>query len=430
MLFISQTNQATTMTAATSMFATVVLCLVFLDISWAEQSQVEESNFIAADPLYVRLIGSFDPSTDDIYFISALQATFDDYYLTHYDDTLYGFDIAALFIYGATLHEFEAQESTSKITSWCEVQAAFSTPIDLDSTRFNTNIATQFVADFFLDKQSTKLLNRLRKSANITMDAMEAFAGSSDVVKSELQAYISIPSDSSASSSNTTVLKILVGISVTVICLAALALLLSTLLNRYEARKNKDRLGIQKRTTSTRTLSFSRAGANTSIIIDQTSSDNENEVEIHCIDDEELDELHQPKSNIAKKDDPPILSSNSFQIDEGDDDETVVTRNQVSPTASQHNSPTTTNSSSNGSPIWSTFSANSTDCTISPYSTEEVLRKRYRWHDNDTDDDIDVNQLLSLPEEPLSPGTSSHESSIRGAIDEADSADSSTQRDF
>ena len=52
----------------------VQLCaILFLRVSHAEQIQ-GTSNVIVADPLYVRLIGNFDPRMDDVYFISALQS--------------------------------------------------------------------------------------------------------------------------------------------------------------------------------------------------------------------------------------------------------------------------------------------------------------------------------------------------------------------
>ena len=105
----------------------IFLGAVLLRISHAYETQVI-SNSIAANPLYVRLIGNFDPREEDVYFISALQTSFDEYYQTQYTDILNGFDIAAIFFYQATVLESQNQtaiddsESVTKIKSWCEIQ--------------------------------------------------------------------------------------------------------------------------------------------------------------------------------------------------------------------------------------------------------------------------------------------------------------------
>lgn len=412
----------------------VLLCaILFLYVSHAEQIQ-GTSNVIVADPLYVRLIGSFDPRIDDVYFISALQITFDDYYQTYYTDTLHGFDIAAIFIYGATLYEFQPQstndESTTKITSWCEIQTTFSIPMDLDLSTFNPDIATQFVEDFFSIEQSTELLSRLSKSSNITLHTIESFATSSEIVKMELEAFVDLEVDTSSSKSK--VLKVLASISGTIICLAVIALILSTLMRGYDARKNDDRLGIKKREKDTTTITIPNTEAKTSSKLDQTISDIEEDTYTDLVQSLN-DQQHEKAIETSKKNDPPIVPSESFEIDtdddDDDDDETVATRNHVSPTTSQYNSPTSSNTSSNASPVWSMFSGTSTDPTMSPYSTEEVLHKRYRWHDSDADDDVDISQLLSLPEEPQSPGASLYESSKSGTMDGSNSTGSSTSHD-
>jgi cell division septation protein DedD len=411
----------------------ILLCaILFLRVSHADQIQ-GTSNVIVADPLYVRLIGNFDPRMDDVYFISALQITFDDYYQTYYTDTLHGFDIAAIFIYEATLYEFQPQstndESTTKITSWCEIQTTFSIPIDLDSSTFNTDIATQFVEDFFSMEKSTELLGRLSKSSNITLHTIESFTASSETVRKELEAFVYLEADTSSSKSK--VLKVLASISGTIICLAVIALMLSTLMRGYKERKNDDRLGIKKREKDTRTITIPNTNAKTSSKLDQTISDIEEDPYVDLA--QSLNEQqHENAVETSKKNDPPIVPSELFAIDTDDDDddnETVATRNHVSPTTSQYNSPTSSNTSSNASPVWSMFSGTSTDPTISPYSTEEVLRKRYRWHDSDADDDVDISQLLSLPEEPQSPSVSLYESSKSGTMDGSDSTGSSTTHD-
>lgn len=411
------------------------LLLLFASQSQAEQTPQAVSNSIAADPLYVRLIGNFDPRADDVYFISALQITFDDYYQTQYTDILHGFDIAAIFIYQATLYELQTQatfdEAETKITSWCEIQTTFSTPIDLDASIFNTEIATQFVVDFFATEHSNDILNRLVKSSNITISTIEVFTASSDVVSTELQGYVYIPSNSSPSSKSK-VLKALAGVSGTIICLAVVALIVSTFLRGHNGRRN-DLLGINKR--ETRTITFPTTDASDMERVDQTYSDIENEIDDdHCNDDLVVtrnDKQPETGEITLKRGDPPIVSAESFTIDNDDDDEdeTVITRNQVSPTTSQYNSPTSTNTSSNDSPVWSMFSGHSTEHTTSPYSTEDVLHKRYRWHESDADDDVDINQLLSLPEEPRSPGASSYDISKFGTVDESDSTGSSTSHD-
>ena len=411
----------------------IFLGAVLLRISHAYETQVI-SNSIAANPLYVRLIGNFDPREEDVYFISALQISFDEYYLTQYTDILNGFDIAAIFFYQATENEFQNQtaiddsESATKIKSWCEIQTAFSIPIDLDPSTFNIDIATQFVTDFFSNEQSAVLLNRLTRSSNISISTIEVFAGTSDTVRAELEGYVDFISPSNASSSShSKVLKILASVSGTIICVAVVALIISTFIRGHDVRNNQNRLGIQKRDDPSTDVNTNR--------IEQAYSNTEDEFTHHYNDKLVAtlnDEQSQQDNVYMKKGDPPIVSSDSFTIDDGNDsDGTVVARNQASPATSHYNSPTTTNSYSSGSPVWSMFSGtgSSTDHTTSPYSTEEVLQKRYRWHDCDADTDVDISQLLSLPEEPRSPGTSSYHSSKCGANDESVSTCKSTSHD-
>ena len=255
------------------------------------------------------------------------------------------------------------------------------------------------------------------------------FAGTSDTVRAELEGYVDFISPSNASSSShSKVLKVLASVSGTIICVAAVALIISTFIRGHDVRNNQNRLGIQKRDDPSTDVNTNR--------IEQAYSNTEDEIE-HQYNDKLVatlnDEQSQQDNVSMKKSDPPIVSSDSFTIDDGNDsDGTVVARNQASPATSHYNSPTTTNSYSSGSPVWSMFSGtgSSTDHTTSPYSTEEVLQKRYRWHDCDADTDVDISQLLSLPEEPRSPGTSSYHSSSKcGANDESDSTCKSTSHD-
>jgi hypothetical protein len=434
------------MILSSAIAAAIALCAILVGISHAQDQTQEVSNSIAADSLYVRLVGGFNPREDDVFFISSLQITFDDYYQTTYTNTLYGFDIAAIFIYPA----IDESNNATNTTSWCEIQTTFSIPTDIDSSTFNTEVATQFVMDFFSSmEQSAVLLKRLNKTSNISISTIEVFSRSSDTVRTELKGYIDIPSSSSfpssslsSSSSDSRILKVLAIVSGTIICVAAVALILSTLLRGHDTRKNNigDRqLGITKRDANTGSISFPIDEAKTMNEMDQTFSDIEDESENqyhgeHVVTLCDSDEQPQQDEICLNRGDLPIISSESFSIDFDNesnmgDEETVVTRNQVSPTTSQFNSPTTTNTSSNGSPIWSLLSGNSTDPTTSPYSTEEILHKRYRWHDSDADDDVDISQLLSLPEEPRSPGSSSYESSKCDTNNESDATSSSTSHD-
>jgi hypothetical protein len=401
------------------MFAipTISTALIVVLVQLMHHGQAALTSSIEADPIFVRVIGDFDPRIEDLFFISALQTSFDDYYQMSYSEMLYGYDIAATFIMDVTLYEYDASSATSMIISWCEIQAGFVAPNDLDTSVFSIDTATRFVTDFFSSQHSDKLLNRLKKRSNITITTMEAFSSSSDVVQSALKGYVSVHSGSTSTSKSITVLA---SISITILCFAGVALLVSTLKRLYCIKKEDSPLGIRRLECTEPSAFNGELKPPTTGILDDTASDVGNESDAHSDDSTAaVDEAFS-----LKRDDPPIVSSESFYDDEYEN-ETVVTTNQMSFVASQHNSPTTTANSD--SPVWSIFSGNIDDQTASPYSSEEILKKRYRWHDNE--DDVDIDQLLSLPLEPISPGTSSYASSNNGSLIDSETSNMITPDD-
>jgi hypothetical protein len=367
---------------------------------------------VEAEPLFVKVVGEFDPRVDDVYFISAVQTIFDDYCQANIADLIYGFDIAVTFILDETLYDFIAANGTTLITSWCEVWTTFSLSSDLDPSKFSTNSATQFVMNFFASEQSNKIMNRFEKQNNITLSSIEAFEASSDAVKSTLKDSVNNPFDSASQSTKreSNALEVMAGISCGIIFFALLALTLSTLQRRYHKRIAKDdigRLGIKRQESSNTNTPKIILNPGLTVNPDQTNSEYDDESE------SEYNDTAVVSNEIAetKENDPPIVSSESFSMQSFDDsdDKTETTQNLHSPT-SQYNS---TNASS---PVWSLFSTS--DNTTSPYSTDNIPTRR-RWHD---DVENELNQL-SLPD-PSSSGSSTN--GTGNIIFESDTASSNS----
>jgi hypothetical protein len=394
------------MKAMTTMVFVLPLVVYFLSIR-AEESVITRS--IEADQLFLKVVGTFDPRQDDVYFISVVQTSFDDYCQRNIADLIYGFDIALDFILAKTLYEFNATNDSTTITSWCEIWATFSVSKDLDPSKFSIDSATQFVKDFFADQQSNKIMNRLEKRQNISVSSIDVFDASSEIVKATLKDSLNKPSDSTTESTkgDSRLLEVMAGISCGVIAFALSALLLSTFQRRYHNKtKNENgRLGIKRQASADTNTHSQNIILNPNRELDQRNSEHDDESDNECNDPVILNE-----NNEAKAIEPPIVSSGSFGIESFDDsDENIdLATNQVSP-SSQYNS---TNGSS---PVWS---ISVSDNTVSPYSTEEVAERR-RWHDNV---DGDLNHL-SLPG-PFSSGSSTNDTS--NIIFESDSISSNS----
>jgi hypothetical protein len=357
---------------------------------------------VTADSVYLKVIGEFDPKVHDVYFISTLQTTFNEYCQSHIADLIYGFDIATLFLNDFTRYEYNGSDGSMVLTSWCEIMTTFSVPREDDPTTFTVDSASLIVRNFFSDSQLLQLMDQLNKNGNIVVNSIQFFPATSDEVKPLIKDQSNTNKKKSKSQT------IIVGISVGIVCLALIALLLSSLRRRLYLGKITYDTTSDCRPDQTPLDTPTRTAPNTSEVnrdtkrkslVSEESCDTERDSAISASVNETSTAIPEcERVDLISKEDPSV-QFDSYAAATFDDEESVLSRAEVSPDY-QCNSSLPSN---NDSPVWS---LDSYSHNTSPYSSQlECLPKLHRWHD-----EVDDVNLLALPES-LSPCSSTYHSS-------------------
>jgi hypothetical protein len=352
---------------------------------------------VEAAPLFLKVIGDFDPKAQDVYFISALRATFDEYYQLYVDDVIYGFDIAATFFYNITQYVLDVFDNTILITSWCEVRSAFSIPTDSNQSSFTEGMASKLLVEFFSASYQSKLIGQLRDNSNITIDSIGVFSASNDEVKTVLNVFANTNPDDASSDSFKETSKsqfIISTLSGVIISLAIVALSVSFLRRRYyigkiESGRAPDCLPDSKLSkASSKDLIRNDVSEDT-----KSEHDGENSIikpSVSTNDSRTVLTLTRVVGGVDEIEqyDPSVLidSDTTESVDTLFAETTEMSRNHVY-SDTQCNSSLPSNPDS---PVWSLdgYSNNT-----SPYSSHgEFSTRRLRWHDEVNDLD-----LLALP---------------------------------
>ena len=369
--------------------------LIIASIFWFIRS--DEGTFtqiIKSEPLYLKVICAFDPLLQDLFFISVLQSRFDDFCQLHIRDLSYDIDLAALFLNDFTHFDYNGNNGAISITSWCELEIAFSLPRDVDPFLFTSQNATRILTDFSSTTELSQFINQLDEFDNITVRSIVAFPVGSKEVQRLFQGT-SVPSvNASSDSGDENSLRSLVYVSLVIIFLALTAVVVSKLRRAYLLGKvkhdNVSNIPVFTGSSSGDLLligdTIKKRTEQESLASSQTNKDDlESFVDTsNCENSISASEIDRDESAFG--DDPSgrveACASETF-----DNDESVSSRTDPYPDF-QWNSSLPSNSVS---PAWSmdTYSQNT-----SPFSTmAEGLSNRRRWHD-----EVDDMNLLSLPE--------------------------------
>lgn len=387
----------------------VCFIIAFASYLWSVLADEETlTRYVKAEPVYLQVIGAFDPKLHDLFFISVLQSRFDDYCQLHVANLIYGFDLAAIFMNEKTHYDYNVLDGAIALTSWCEIQTTFSLPRDSDPALFSSNKASRLVMNFCSGDEIDQFIDELDDVDNVTISSIAAFPAGSKEVQLLLkdQSFPNTNASGSDSEKSKSLLA-LAYLSLAIVLIAVTALALSLLRRRFLLGKIEyDNSSNTPRAPIADDLLIKHAMCQDADCENESHASaslqrNHNDLESFMVFsncDTSVSASESEKDASVGGDDPSgrkeLCASES-----SDDNESASIRTDLYPDY-QCNSSRPSNSLS---PAWSmdSFSQNT-----SPYSVlVEGLSKRRRWHDEANDLNI-----LSLPES-FSTSSSTHHSS-------------------
>jgi hypothetical protein len=370
---------------------------------------------VKAEPVYLKVIGTFDPMLHDLFFISSLQSLFDDYCQLHVASVIYGFDLAAMFLTEKTHYDYNGQNGAIAITSWCEIQTTFRLPRDADPNLFSSKNASSLVMNFCSGSDIYQLKNDLDEIDNVTVINITAFPAGSKEVHLLLNDQ-SIPNTVATTGGEESKSLIAIAyVSLAIILCAMTALVVSSLRRRCLFGKIEyDNSSDIPRGPSADNLRTKHAICQASDCENESHTSSSNQINYNDLEsfmvvsncETSVIALECGNDDSAIGDVDPSGRKEIYAAETFDDDETATSRTDLYPEY-QCNSSLPSNSVS---PAWSmdSFSQNT-----SPYSAQtEGLSKRRRWHD-----EVNDLNLLSLPESFRTSSSTYHSStSSNGTI--------------
>lgn len=131
---------------------------------------------VQAHPLFLRVVGQFDPKEEEEEFFVIVKEGFKPYSRAYISEMLNEYDIAMLFL-NDLIQETKEANGTVLTTSWCQVNVTFEVASETESTvnHFTTEKASQLVVKFFMDGHKTRLINGFDQAdiAVLDIEALE-----------------------------------------------------------------------------------------------------------------------------------------------------------------------------------------------------------------------------------------------------------------
>jgi hypothetical protein len=142
---------------------------------------------VKANPLYLRVVGEFDPLDEEGDFFAVVEEMFGPYSKAYISYILKDFDIAVVFLNALTQMTAVAGGSTLA-TSWCEVNVTFHIASETEQyvADFTVERASQFVKRFFMESHKVRLINRMAETG-VPVEDLEALDTLPDDMKAILE---------------------------------------------------------------------------------------------------------------------------------------------------------------------------------------------------------------------------------------------------
>jgi hypothetical protein len=142
---------------------------------------------VKANPIYLRVVGEFDPLDEEGDFFAVVEEMFGPYSKAYISYILKDFNVAIVFLNALTQMTAVAGGSTMA-TSWCEVNVTFHVASETEQyvADFTVERASQFVKRFFMDSHKVRLINRMAETG-VPVQDLEAMDALPDDMKAILE---------------------------------------------------------------------------------------------------------------------------------------------------------------------------------------------------------------------------------------------------